>query len=140
MPVNEHDLYALTISLGNTVGTRDDVKSLLPMLLERLVATGELDPGIVLGKLPREQWRTWPGHEAAIDGYLDAVWRSLLAEYPPRVRIVHRRRHLRRRRPSTLGSWLRREAVRDRLHQAFERDYDAPWADDLARAYDLLRT
>jgi hypothetical protein len=37
----------LTFSLGNTVGDRDDVKSLLPLLLERLVASDELDPAIV---------------------------------------------------------------------------------------------
>ncbi|MET8260924.1 hypothetical protein [Micromonospora sp. NPDC005205] len=33
----------------------------------------------------------------------------------------------------------RRAATRDRLLRAWERDYDSPWADDLARAYDLLR-
>jgi hypothetical protein len=37
-----------TGSLGNTVGDRDDVKSLLPLLLERLLTSTELDPGIVL--------------------------------------------------------------------------------------------
>ncbi|MET8267252.1 hypothetical protein ABZU92_25085 [Micromonospora arida] len=41
--------------------------------------------------------------------------------------------------PSVLGDWLRREATRDRLHRAWERDHDSPWADDLAQAYDLLR-
>jgi hypothetical protein len=50
------------------------------------VTSAELDPAIVLGKLPREQWRTWPKAEPdAIDSYLDAVWRSLLAEYPSQV-------------------------------------------------------
>ncbi|MFI6783388.1 hypothetical protein [Micromonospora sp. NPDC050276] len=44
-----------------------------------------------------------------------------------------------RQKPSALGDWLRRAATRDRLYRAWERDYDSPWADDLARAYDLLR-
>jgi hypothetical protein len=84
--VDEHDLFSLTFSLGNTVGDRDDVKSLLPLLLERLVASEELDPAIVLGMLPREQWRTWPHAEQdAVDGYLTTVWRWLLAAYPPQV-------------------------------------------------------
>jgi hypothetical protein len=178
--VDEHDLFSLTISLGNTVGDRDDAKGLLPILLERLVASEELDPGIVLGKLPYQQWRTWPAPEqAAIDGYLDAVWRSLLTDYPSRLGSFTAAgtfldaaasagqsidgfldtwdttlgstpdRHLAEtvngvnfadRRPSTLGAWLRRETVRDRLERAFERDYDTPWDDELARAYDLLRS
>ncbi|HLL65163.1 MAG TPA: hypothetical protein VK453_05385 [Micromonosporaceae bacterium] len=84
--VADHDLYSLTISLGNTVGDTADVKSLLPMLLERLVSSTELDANIVLGKLPREQWRTWPDVEQrAVEAYLDAVWRSLLAAYPSQV-------------------------------------------------------
>lgn len=86
VPVDDHDLFSLTISLGSTVGNRDDLKSLLPLLLERMVTSTELDPAIVLGKLPREQWRTWPEAEQdAIDGYLDAVWRSLLATFPSQV-------------------------------------------------------
>jgi hypothetical protein len=43
------------------------------------------------------------------------------------------------RRPSAMVAWLRRQSVRDRLHRAFERDHDTPWADDPARAYDLVR-
>ncbi|MEU4644282.1 hypothetical protein [Micromonospora sp. NPDC023814] len=86
VPVDDHDLFSLTISLGNTVGSRDDLKSLLPLLLERMASSTELDPAIVLGKLPREQWRTWPeAEQGAVDGYLDAVWRSLLATYPSQV-------------------------------------------------------
>lgn len=84
--VDEHDLFSLTIRLGNTVGDREDVKSLLPLLFERLVTSNDLDPGIVLSKLTQEQWRTWPPVEQrAIEEYLDAVWRSLLAEFPSRV-------------------------------------------------------
>jgi len=86
VPADDHDLFALTISLGNTVGSRDDLRSLLPLLLERMVTSAELDPVIVLGKLPREQWRTWlEAEQDAIDGYLDAVWRSVLATYPSQV-------------------------------------------------------
>ncbi|MEV0430545.1 hypothetical protein [Micromonospora sp. NPDC050495] len=84
--VDERDLFSLTISLGNTVGSREDVKSLLPVLFERLVTSDELDPSIVLGTLWREEWRTWPGAEQdAIDRYLEAVWRSLLADYPSQL-------------------------------------------------------
>ena len=176
--LDDADLFSLTISLGNTVGDRDDVKSLLPMLLERLITSTELCPGIVLGKLAHERWRSWPAAEqAAVDGYFDAVWRSLLAEYPSRVgsfddvstfldaaratgESVDRfldlwdvmsgsaaDRHLAdmvnridftARRPGTLRAWLCRETVRDRLLRAFDRDHDTPWADDLARAYDLI--
>jgi hypothetical protein len=86
VPVDDHDLFSLTISLGNTVGSRDDLKSLLPLLLERMATSTELDPAIVFGKLPREQWRTWPeAEQGAIDGYLDAVWQALLATYPSQV-------------------------------------------------------
>jgi len=83
--VDDHDLFALTISLGNTVGGREDVKSLLPLLLERIATSAELDPAILLAKLPHESWRTWPEPEQnAIDRYLDTVWWSLLAAYPSR--------------------------------------------------------
>jgi len=117
------------------------------------------------------------GGAAAVDGYLDVVWRSLLAEYPSRVgsfddastfldavvaagESVDRfldvwdvtvgpaaDRHLAgmvngldfaARRPSTLRAWSCGETVRDRLLRAFDRDHNRPWADDLARAYDLI--
>ncbi|MDG4829060.1 hypothetical protein O7627_07035 [Solwaraspora sp. WMMD1047] len=178
--VDDHDLFSLAISLGNTVGGRDDLKHLLPLLLERMVTSGELDPAIVLGKLPRERWRGWPEAEQdAIDGYLDAVWRPLLATYPSQVgsfldpatfldAVVAAGENVTRfldvwdlvlnsaadrhladtvngpvfvdRRSATLAAWLRRETVRDRLYRAFERDHDMSWADDLARAYDLVRS
>ncbi|NYH40736.1 hypothetical protein HNR22_000463 [Micromonospora jinlongensis] len=176
--VDEHDLFSLTISLGSTVGDRDDVKSLLPVLLERLLVSEELYPVIVLGTVSHQEWRTWPRVEQeAVDAYLDAVWRSLLADHPSRLgsftdpatfldaacaagermqRFLavwdatltsSADRHLAaavsslnfaRPKPGVLGDWLRRDTVRDRLHRAFERDHDAPWADDIARAYDLL--
>ncbi|TMR25013.1 hypothetical protein ETD86_02540 [Nonomuraea turkmeniaca] len=40
--------------------------------------------------------------------------------------------------PAAILTWLHRDEVRDRLYSAFERDHDASWADDLARAYDAL--
>ena len=178
-PVDEQDLFSLTIRLGNTVGGRDDVKSLLPLLLERLVASNELDPGIVLGKLAQEEWRGWPpAEQQAVDEYLAAVWRCLLAEFPSRLGafvdaaefldavartgdsvdrflaawstirgpaadrhlalLVNRLDSAARRRDTTVIAWLCREATRDRLLTAFERDNDATWADDLVSAYDLL--
>ena len=49
--VDEHDLFSLTISLGNTVGDRADVKALL-VLPERLLLSDDLEPVIVLGNSP----------------------------------------------------------------------------------------
>lgn len=175
--VDEHDLFSLTISLGNTVGTGDDVKSLLPLLLERLVTGDELYPSMVMAKLVQGGWRAWPAAEQeAIGGYFVAVWRALLAAYPSQVgsfcdsaeflgsvgEITDTSRFLDDwdairgsaadhhladlvggwvsgvRLSAEVLDWLRRDATRERLHGAFERDHDAPWADDLARAYDLL--
>ena len=178
MSVDEDDLYSLTLSLGSTVGTSADVKSLMPLLLERLVTGHELDPTIVLSKLVREGWRTWPAAEReAIDAYLDAVWRSLLGAYPSQVGsfvgaadflnaaddidvsidpFLHAWDRMRGQAadrhladlvtgwaegvppPAAVITWLHRGAVRDRLYVAFERDHEASWADDLARAYDFL--
>ncbi|MEV4107724.1 hypothetical protein [Nonomuraea sp. NPDC049695] len=61
--VDEHDLFSLTISLGGTVGTSDDVKSLVPLLLERLATGNELMPSMVLTLLVQQGWRTWPTAE-----------------------------------------------------------------------------
>jgi hypothetical protein len=177
--VAEHDLYSLSITIGNTVGTLDDLKALLPTLLERLVTDTELDPEIVFGKLAgRNDWRGWPSTEyAAVDGYLRAVWRSLLTDYPSRLGAVSDAttfldaaaplyagpdtfltvwdgtnepsadRHLAvlvlawsagwQHEPSVVA-WLRRPATQERLLHAFERDHESPWADELARAYDML--
>ncbi|MCU1646960.1 MAG: hypothetical protein JWN03_7235 [Nocardia sp.] len=84
--VDECDLFWLSIKLGNTVGGRDDVKALLPMLFGRLITSDELDAGIVLGKLQQEQWGSWPlGERRAVEEFLDAVWRRVLGEFPARV-------------------------------------------------------
>jgi hypothetical protein len=176
--VDEHDLFSLTISLGNTVGTGDDVKSLVPLLLERLVTGDELVPSMVFSLLVRQGWRTWPtAEQEAVDGYLMAVWRSLLTVYPPHVGsfcdaaeflgvadeltgsiglFLHdwdtiigsaADHHIADlvigwvsgvQLPAAALAWLHRDVVRDRLYGAFERHHDASWADDLARAYDLL--
>jgi hypothetical protein len=85
-PVDEDRLFALTLRLGGTVGGRDDVKSLLPLLFERMVTSGELDGSIILSTLDKERWRHWPSAEQqAIDDYLDAVWRSLLSRFPSEI-------------------------------------------------------
>ncbi|SDJ96162.1 hypothetical protein [Nonomuraea jiangxiensis] len=176
--VDEHDLFSLTLRLGGTVGTDDDVKSLVPLLLERLATGNELVPSVISSLLVRQDWRTWPAAEQeAVDGYLMVVWRLLLAEHPPRVgsfgdaaeflgmadelcggiglflhdwdtiRGSAADRHIAdlvigwvggAQLPAAVLTWLHRDVVRDRLYDAFERDHDAAWADDLARAYDLL--
>ncbi|MGW4631248.1 hypothetical protein [Nocardia sp. NPDC004415] len=85
-PIDEHDLYSLTLHLGNTIGDRDDIKSLLPLLLHRLVTSADLDPNIVLSKLTQQHWRTWPpAEQQAIENYLDAVWHTMLTEFPSRT-------------------------------------------------------
>lgn len=180
MPVDEGDLFPLTLKLGGTVGTSDDVKGLLPLLLERLVTGRELDSTIVLNLLARNDWRSWPADEQeATDAYLATVWRSLLAAYPSRVGSfvdatdfltaagaahnsiepflrawdgIHGQaadRHLADlvtgwvegvQLSTAVIRWLHRGVVRDRLYVAFERDHDAPWSGDLARAYDFLAT
>src|SRR5262249_54430398 len=85
--VADHDLFSLTLSLGGTVGAADDLKSLLPLLLERLVTDDELDADIVLGKLTLAGgWHAWPaGERDALGEYLDAVWRCVLSRYPARI-------------------------------------------------------
>ncbi|MFF2551558.1 hypothetical protein ACFVUS_11195 [Nocardia sp. NPDC058058] len=84
--VEDADLYWLAIKLGNTVGDRADVKSLVPLLLARLVTSDELDPEIVLGKLTQEHWRSWPrAEQSAIEEFLESVWAAVLAEFPAGV-------------------------------------------------------
>lgn len=175
--VDECDLFWLSIKLGNTVGGREDVKALLPMLFERLITSDELDAGIVLGKLGQEQWGSWPlGEQRAVEEFLDAVWHRVLGEFLARVGVFtgarefldgvasagigparylvaweniagrSADRHLAalvnemvRMSDSkdAIAAWVRREAVRERLFRAYERDHAAAWADYFARAYDL---
>ncbi|WP_067813038.1 hypothetical protein [Nocardia inohanensis] len=175
--VDEFDLFSLTLKLGNTIGDRSDVKALLPMLLECLVNSTELDTDLVFGKLPQEDWRSWPDREQrAIEHYCDAVWQSILAEFPCRLGAFAQvedflrpvaaagipldrylaawderagsaaDRHLAAlvtgplpadRAADTVRAWLARDALRQRLFRAYERDHDRPWADDLALAHDI---
>ncbi|MFG3435688.1 hypothetical protein ACGF0J_00470 [Nonomuraea sp. NPDC047897] len=177
VPVDEEHLFELSMRLGGTVGTLDDIKALLPLLAERLVTGHELFPATVLGLLAREGLAHWPDAERdAVEDWLMAVWRSMLAGFPARVggfgdvadflddvarlmdpgpfldtwdglRSLEVDRHLAglvaawargARLPAAALAWLGRDAVRDRLHAAFERDHDTVWAGDLAVAYDLL--
>ncbi|MBB6350456.1 hypothetical protein ACWGH8_12750 [Nonomuraea muscovyensis] len=86
VPVDEEHLFGLSIGLGGTIGTTDDVKALLPLLLERLVTGHELFPGTVFALLAREGLGDWPAAEReAVEGWLMAVWRSLLTGFPARA-------------------------------------------------------
>lgn len=88
--VGDADLFWLSLKLGNTIGTADDAKALLPLLFERLVTTEELDPDIILGKLANLNWRSWsPAEQNAVDTFLDQTWRVLLSEFPPRTGAFH---------------------------------------------------
>lgn len=176
-PVDEEHLFELSMRLGGTVGTRDEVKALLPLLLERLVTGHELFPGTVFALLAREGLRGWAATEReAVEGWLMAVWRALLTRFPARVgafgdvadflddvarlldpspfldawdglRCPEADRHVAglvgawargARLPGSVPAWLGRDAVRERLYAAFERDHAADWAGELAAAYDLL--
>ena len=78
------DLFALSLRLGNTVGTHDDLKSFLPTLFAELVTSGELDETVVVGRL--DGWREWPEDEReAVAGFLLASWSALLARYPAQL-------------------------------------------------------
>lgn len=84
--VADVDLFWLSVKLGNTVGDGSDVKAFLPLLFERLVTTGDLDPAIVLGKLTQQDWAAWPPPERlAVDTVIDAIWLALLSEFPSRT-------------------------------------------------------
>jgi hypothetical protein len=157
--VEDHDLFSLTIRLGNTIGTEADVKALLPTLLRNLVTGDELDPGIVLGKVAP----SWLEPERlAVERFLDVVWQRLLAEFPPNLGAFHDvptflravpnpdhflaswphgsapDRHLAAYVLATTDDWAHRNEVRDRLLEAFERDQDEPWADEFAVAHDFV--
>jgi len=56
----------------------------LPRLLELLAFDPHLaiNPEILIGKLHDARWRSWPGEEQrAIEAYLAATWRAVLASY-----------------------------------------------------------
>lgn len=82
--VADEDLFDLSLRLGNTVGTYEDMKSHLPAMLADLATSDDLDESIVLGRLTGPPgWQTWPAAErAAITEFLYAMWRALLSAYP----------------------------------------------------------
>lgn len=68
-----------------TWGDANDFAYFLPRLLELLVneSGGSFDPELLLGKLELARWRTWSADEvSAIERYLFAAWRAILADYP----------------------------------------------------------
>jgi hypothetical protein len=78
------DLFALSLRLGNTVGTHEDLKSFLPALFAELVSSGKLDETIVVGRL--DGWREWPEDEQeAVDAFLLACWSALLRRHPAQL-------------------------------------------------------
>ena len=75
--LEERELSSFACSLLLTCGEVEDFKHFLPRLFE-LTATSGLDltdAEIVIGKLGRAEWRTWPVLEqAAVNEFLDAWW------------------------------------------------------------------
>ncbi len=69
-----------------TWGDTADLKHFLPRIFE-VVATGDFgwpDLEVVYAKLRHADWRTWPDDEVqAVERYLLAKWRHVLAAYPP---------------------------------------------------------
>ena len=71
-----------------TWGSLEDLKHFLPRMLELLphdLGT-RVDAPILLGKLARGAWSSWPAEEViALRRYLDALWGWLLQERSPSV-------------------------------------------------------
>jgi hypothetical protein len=68
-----------------TWGDANDFAHFLPRLLELLASESgsSFDPARLLGKLELARWRTWPTNQvSAVERYLFAAWRAILADYP----------------------------------------------------------
>ena len=79
--LSAQDLERFAFKAGTTWGTADDFRRFLPRILELL--PGELselmDASIILSKLARFSWSTWPNEErVAIGRYLWALWEVVL--------------------------------------------------------------
>ncbi len=75
------ELSSFTFSLLLTCGEVEDFKHFLPRLFELTAhaVTGFVTSEIVLGKLARAEWRTWPDLERlVVSDFLSAWWRLAL--------------------------------------------------------------
>lgn len=78
------DLSRYAFKAMSTWGDDEDFRHFLPRLLELLAFDPHLaiNPEILIGKLHDARWRSWPGEEQrAIEAYLAATWRAVLASY-----------------------------------------------------------
>lgn len=72
-----------TFALLDSMGGPEELRYLVPRMLE-LLPTGEPhEPELVLAKLAGGGWRDWPTPEQeAVEGFLAAYWEHVLAEFP----------------------------------------------------------
>lgn len=80
-----HHLSKYAWKAISTWGDRDDLAHYLPRLLELLAREpgAWVDEEVLLGKLVLAGWPGWPAREvAAVERYLAALWRAVLASYP----------------------------------------------------------
>jgi hypothetical protein len=83
--LTEKELSSFTWSLLLTCGEVEDFKYFLPRLFELSVTSQDYfcDTEIVVGKLGRADFSTWPAHErAAVLEFLQAWWLSVIAAPP----------------------------------------------------------
>jgi hypothetical protein len=76
------DPLTLALSLGNTLGTPDDLRALTPWLLRTALTDERVDLRTVLSRIA-ENWATWSELERdAVRDVADAVWSALLDIHP----------------------------------------------------------
>lgn len=80
--VADTDPLTLALTLGNTLGTPDDLRALTPWLLRTALTDDRVDLRTVLGRIA-ENWATWSDLERdAVRDVADAVWSALLDVHP----------------------------------------------------------
>jgi len=80
--VADADPFALALGLGVTIGGPEDVRSLTPWLLRRVLTDDRLDLHTVLSRIA-EHWAGWTEIERdAVRDVVDAIWVALLDLHP----------------------------------------------------------
>lgn len=80
--VADADPLTLTLGIGITLGTPQDVRALTPWLVRRALTDDRVDLRTVLSRIA-EYWDDWTGLERdAVRDVVDAVWSALLDTHP----------------------------------------------------------
>ncbi len=80
--IADADPFALALGLGVTIGGPEDVRSLTPWLLRRVLQDDRLDLHTVLSRIA-EHWTDWSDIERdAVRDVVDAIWVALLDTHP----------------------------------------------------------